>query len=37
VGKFVRSALRLIRLYRLPHLIDEEAGNFAPVIAAELL
>ena len=31
------GALRLIRLYRLLNLIDGEAGNFADVIAAELL
>ena len=30
-------ALRLVRLYRLLNLIDREAGNFAAVIAAELL
>jgi hypothetical protein len=38
VGKIVqRGTLRLIRLYRLLNLIDGEAGNFASVIAAELL
>src|SRR6185437_399317 len=37
-GKIVQGgALRLIQLYRLLNLLDGEAGDFAAVIAAELL